>query len=107
VTDRCFYEFGPFRLDPSGRVLFRGAQAVPLPPKAGDVLVLLLQRAGDVVAKDELLKQVWHDAFVEDGSLTRTISVLRRILGEGRNGQQYIATVSRRGYRFAAQVTQA
>ena len=107
VTDRCFYEFGPFRLDPSGRVLFRGAQAVPLPPKAGDVLVLLLQRAGDVVAKDELLKQVWHDAFVEEGSLTRTISVLRRILGEGRNGQQYIATVSRRGYRFAAQVTQA
>ncbi len=107
MTDRCFYEFGPFRLDPSGRVLFRGAQAVPLPPKAGDVLVLLLQRAGDVVAKDELLKQVWHDAFVEDGSLTRTISVLRRILGEGRNGQQYIATVSRRGYRFAAQVTQA
>jgi TolB-like protein/Tfp pilus assembly protein PilF len=107
VTDRCFYEFGPFRLDPSGRVLFRGAQAVPLPPKAGEVLVLLLQRAGDVVAKDELLKQVWHDAFVEDGSLTRTISVLRRILGEGRNGQQYIATVSRRGYRFAAQVTQA
>ena len=107
MTDRCIYEFGPFRLDPSGRVLFRGAQAVPLPPKAGDVLVLLLQRAGDVVAKDELLKQVWHDAFVEDGSLTRTISVLRRILGEGRNGQQYIATVSRRGYRFAAQVTQA
>lgn len=107
MTDRCFYEFGPFRLDPSGRVLFRGVQAVPLPPKAGEVLVLLLQRAGDVVAKDELLKQVWHDAFVEDGSLTRTISVLRRILGEGRNGQQYIATVSRRGYRFAAQVTQA
>jgi len=107
VTDRCFYEFGPFRLDPSGRVLFRGAQAVPLPPKAGDVLVLLLQRAGDVVAKEELLKQVWHDAFVEDGSLTRTISVLRGILREGRNGQQYIATVSRRGYRFAAQVTQA
>jgi TolB-like protein/Tfp pilus assembly protein PilF len=107
VTDRCFYEFGPFRLDPSGRVLFRGAQAVPLPPKAGDVLVLLLQRAGDVVAKDELLKQVWHDAFVEDGSLTRTISVLRRILGGGRNGQRYIATVSRRGYRFAAQVRQA
>ena len=107
MTDRCFYEFGPFRLDPSGRVLFRGAQAVPLPPKAGDVLVLLLQRAGDVVAKDELLKQVWHDAFVEDGSLTRTISVLRRMLGEGRNGPHYIATVSRRGYRFAAQVTQA
>ena len=107
MPDRCFYEFGPFRLDPSGRVLFRGAQAVPLPPKAGDVLVLLLQRAGDVVAKDELLKQVWHDAFVEDGSLTRTISVLRGILGAGRNGQQYIATVSRRGYRFAAQVTQA
>ncbi len=107
MPDRCFYEFGPFRLDPSGRVLFRGAQAVPLPPKAGDVLVLLLQRAGDVVAKDELLKQVWHDAFVEDGSLTRTISVLRRILGAGRNGQRYIATVSRRGYRFAAPVTQA
>ena len=95
-----FYEFGRFRLDGTGRVLFRGDQAVPLSPKAADVLLLLVQNSGSVVEKKELLNRVWHDAFVEEDSLTRTISILRKLLEAGYGGQECIATVSKRGYRF-------
>ena len=71
------YEFGQFRLDAKGRILFRGDAPVPLPPKAVDTLILLATNAGAVLDKAEILKQVWQDAFVEEGSLTRTISLLR------------------------------
>jgi DNA-binding winged helix-turn-helix (wHTH) protein len=101
---RC-YEFGPFSLDTEGRLLFRKGKAIPLAPKIADTLVLLVENAGKVVEKEALLKQVWQDAFVEEGSLTRTISVLRKALGGGHQGQEYIATVSKRGYRFATPVT--
>lgn len=94
------YEFGRFRLDSTGRVLFRGEEAVPLSPKAADVLLLLVQNAGNVVDKKELLNRVWQDAVVEEGSLTRTISILRKVLEAGDDGQECIATVSKRGYRF-------
>lgn len=70
MADRRSYQFGRFRLDASGRVLYYGGQAVALPPKAADTLLLLLQRAGEVVEKEDLLKQVWRDSFVEEGSLT-------------------------------------
>jgi DNA-binding winged helix-turn-helix (wHTH) protein len=76
-----FYEFGRFRLDGTGRVLFRGDQAVPLSPKAADVLLLLVQNSGSVVEKKELLNRVWHDAFVEEDSLTRTILDPAQALG--------------------------
>ena len=101
-----FYEFGRFRLDGTGRVLFRGDQAVPLSPKAADVLLLLVQNPGSVVEKKELLNRVWHDAFVEEDSLTRTISILRKLLEAGYGGQECIATVSKRGYRFVVPVTE-
>lgn len=101
---RPLYEFGRFRLDGTGRVLLRGDEAVPLSPKAADVLLLLVQNAGSVVEKKELLKSVWQDTFVEEGSLTRTISVLRKALEPGDEGQQCIATVSKRGYRFVLPV---
>lgn len=101
-----YFEFGRFRLDPAGRVLYRGKQAVALPPKAVDVLLVLVQKAGTVVDKDELMKHVWRDAFVEEGSLTRTISVLRKTLDSG-DGEEYIATLSKRGYRFVAPVKEA
>ena len=101
---RRFYEFGRFRLDSTGRVLFRGDEAVPLSPKAADVLLLLVQNAGSVVEKKELLSRVWQDAFVEEGSLTRTISILRKVLRAGDDGQECIATVSKRGYRFVLPV---
>jgi TolB-like protein/Flp pilus assembly protein TadD len=99
-----FYEFGQFRLDGAGRVLFRGDEAVPLSPKAADVLLLLVQNAGSVVEKKELLDKVWQGAIVEEGSLTRTISILRKVLESGDDGQECIATVSKRGYRFALPV---
>jgi len=103
VAERSFYRFGRFRLDPTGRVLFRGDTAIRLPPKAADTLLLLLQNAGNVVDKQELLKRVWQDAFVEEGSLTRAISVLRKALQEA-GGREFISTVAKRGYRFAAPV---
>jgi len=101
-----FYESGRFRLDGTGRLLFRGDQAVPLSPKAADVLLLLVQNPGSVVEKKELLNRVWHDAFVEEDSLTRTISILRKLLEAGYGGQECIATVSKRGYRFVVPVTE-
>ncbi len=106
MANQCFYEFGRFRLDPAGRVLYRGDKAIPLSPKAADALLLLVQKAGNVVKKEELLKEVWQDAFVEEGSLTRTIFLLRKALADGSNGQEYIVTVSKRGYRFVAKVTE-
>ena len=92
VAQQRILEFGQFRLDASGRILFRGGRPVPLPPKAADVLVLLVQNAGKLVEKEELLTQVWRNTFVEEGSLTRTISILRKALGEDESGQDYIAT---------------
>lgn len=103
ASDR-FYQFGPFRLDAAGRLLFRQGKAVSLAPKVADTLLLLVENAGKVVEKEELLKRVWQDAFIEEGSLTRTISLLRKALGDGSEGQEYIATISKRGYRFAAPV---
>jgi len=104
MDGRRFYEFGRFRLDANSHMLFRGNAPVPLPPKAIDTLLMLVENAGTVVDKQEILKQVWKDAFVEEGSLTRTISLLRKALGE--KEQEYIATVSKRGYRFAADVAE-
>jgi|SRR5581483_11431000 len=98
---RRFYEFGRFRLDLTDRVLLRGTEAIPLPPKAAETLVFLVQHAGRVVEKHQLLKEVWKGAFVEEGSLTRTISILRKALDDDRHGQDFITTIPTRGYRFA------
>ena len=103
---RRFYQFGQFRLDATGRMLFRGSDPIPLPPKAVETLVLLVKNAGVVMDKEQILRQIWKDAFVEEGSLTRTISVLRKALERGENGQEYITTISKRGYRFVADVAQ-
>ena len=103
-AERRFYEFGRFRLDLTDRVLLRGDEAIPLPPKAADTLVFLVQNAGSVVDKHRLLKQVWRDAFVEEGSLTRTISILRKALDDGAHGREFISTIPTRGYRFATRM---
>jgi TolB-like protein/Flp pilus assembly protein TadD len=103
-VDRRFYEFGCFRLDAAGRVLYRGDQVIPLPPKAAETLLLLVQNAGNVVEKQDLLKNVWQDAFVEEGSLTRTISILRKSLKGGAHGKEFVSTIPKRGYRFATRV---
>ena len=103
-AERRLFEFGPFRLDPQERTLLREAEAIPLPPKLFDVLLVLVERSGRLVKKEELLRLVWKDAFVEEGSLTRSISRLRLMLGDGANGHRFIETVSKAGYRFVASV---
>ncbi len=99
-----FYEFGRFRLDASERVLWRDQEPVPLTPKVFDILLALVARSGHVVEKDDLMRRVWPDTFVEEGNLTQSVSLLRKALGETPAGPQFIETISRRGYRFVADV---
>jgi len=101
------FEFGPFRLDARKRVLWRGGRIVPLPPKALDLLVALVEQQGDVVRKQDLMQRVWPDTFVEEANLSVNVSALRKALGEQPGGRPYIETVPRRGYRFAAPGTPA
>jgi DNA-binding winged helix-turn-helix (wHTH) protein/TolB-like protein len=96
------YEFGRFRLKTAERVLLREGELVPLTPKVFDILVTLVEHGGQVVAKDDLMKRVWPNTYVEEGNLTQNISLLRKALGESPGGAQFIETVPRRGYRFVA-----
>jgi DNA-binding winged helix-turn-helix (wHTH) protein/TolB-like protein/Flp pilus assembly protein TadD len=102
-----FYEFGRFRLDAAERVLLRDSEFVPLTPKVFDILLALVERGGRIVEKDELMKRVWPDTFVEEGNLTQNVSVLRKALGESSGGPQFIETIPRRGYRFVGTVREA
>ncbi|HXD29948.1 MAG TPA: alpha/beta fold hydrolase [Pyrinomonadaceae bacterium] len=99
-----FYEFGPFRLDKVEQFLLRGNEVVPLTPKLYEILLVLVQNSGRLQPKDELMKSVWPDSHVEEGNLTRNISTLRKLLGEGSDDSKYIETVPKRGYRFVADV---
>ena len=103
---RHMYEFGPFRLIPEERQLLRDNQPVPLTPKCFDLLVVLVENTGHLIEKDQLLKRIWPDSFVEEANLSVNMSALRRALGEGPNEHQYVETVPRRGYRFVAGVTE-
>jgi eukaryotic-like serine/threonine-protein kinase len=98
------YQFGPFRVDPGQRLLFRDNQPVPLQPKAFDTLLALVQNSGKVVLKEDLIKAVWPDTFVEESNLTQNIFVLRKILEDTAGQRRYIVTVPGRGYRFAQDV---
>src|SRR5262245_49891655 len=102
-TKQCIWEFGPFRLDETERLLLRAGEPVGLTPKVFDTLVALLERSGRLVEKDELMARLWPDTFVDEGALTRNISDLRKALG----GERYIETVPKRGYRFVAPVREA
>src|SRR5215216_2827660 len=104
---RHFYDFGRFRVNVAERVLLRERDVVPLTPKVFEILLTLVQNSGQVISKDDLMKRVWPDTFVEEGNLTQNISLLRKALGEGQNGHQYIETIARRGYRFIAPVSEA
>ncbi len=97
------YEFGPFRLEPAERKLLRGNDVVVLTPKAFDTLVLLVRNSGRLIEKDELIRMLWPDTFVEEGTLTNHISLLRKALGEE---PAFIETVPKRGYRFVGAVRQ-
>src|SRR5215470_1488208 len=98
------YEFGPYQLDPGKRILTRDGEGIPLTPKATEILIVLVTHAGQLVEKDELLKEVWPDTFVEEANLSQNIFLLRRALRDDRAEPRYIETVARRGYRFLAVV---
>lgn len=102
--DQHFYEFGPFRLIPEESLLLREGRPVGLAPKDFEVLDALVRRAGSLVGKDQLLKEVWPDSFVEEANLSRHVYALRRALGEDPEGRACIETVPKRGYRFTANV---
>ncbi len=99
------HEFGLFRLDSAERLLLREGQPVSLTPKAFDLLVYLVDHAGRLVTKQALMSALWPDSFVEEANLTFTVSALRKALGDGQDGEQFIQTVPTRGYRFVAPVT--
>ena len=96
------YEFGPFRIDTVNRLLLRDGEPVPLKAKAVETLLVLVESNGQVLEKDDLMKALWPDSFVEEANLTQNIYMLRKALGVN----SYIETVPRRGYRFTAQVRQ-
>src|ERR1051325_2478364 len=98
------YSFGPYLLDVPSRALLRDGESLALTSKVFDTLLALVRNRDRVVAKDELLQLVWPDAFVSEDSLTPSVSVLRRTLGDRSVQPQFIATVPRRGYRFVAAV---
>ncbi|MGE0129537.1 MAG: winged helix-turn-helix domain-containing protein [Blastocatellales bacterium] len=99
-----FYEFDRFRIDVTERVLMSEGEIVPLTQKAFEVLLALVNRRGGIVSKEELMEKVWPDTFVEESNLAQNIYTLRKALGQTPDGEGYIATVPRRGYRFAAEV---
>ena len=96
------YQFGPFRIDTAERLLHRGGEVVSLPPKVVLTLLVLVENGGRMVPKDDLIKAVWPDTFVEEGALARNISLLRKTLGDTGENPVYIETVPKRGYRFIA-----
>ena len=104
MGEKRFYEFGPFRLDPTERRLLRDDQPVAITPKCFDLLVILVENSGHLLEKDELLERLWPNQFVEETNLSFNISSLRKTLGGGQNGQRFIETVPKKGFRFVAHV---
>ena len=102
------YEFGaadaPYRLEIANRTLFRGGEFLPLTPKMAETLLLLLEYAGRVVTKEQLLERVWPGVVVEEGGIANNISALRKLLNADFGEDGPIATIARRGYRFTAEV---
>lgn len=99
-----FYEFGPFRVDAGRQLLLRDGQPVSLTPKTFQTLLVLLQHSEQMVSKDELMKKLWPETFVEESNLTYHISMLRKALGESPQDHRYLVTMPGRGYCFAEKV---
>ena len=100
------YEFGPFRADTLRRLLVREGEPVPLTSRAFETLLVLIRNRDRVLDKEELLKTIWPDSFVEEANLAQNVSAVRKALGEVPGEHRYIATVPGRGYRFVADVKQ-
>jgi DNA-binding winged helix-turn-helix (wHTH) protein/predicted Zn-dependent protease len=98
------YEFGPFRVDPQKELLLRSGESIPLTPKTFQILLVLIRHNTQLVTKDDLMKTVWPDTFVEESNLSRNVFMLRKALGETAQDRQYIITVPGQGYRLAENV---
>src|ERR1700723_2473657 len=104
MTTNGIFQFGEFQIEAHARTLRREKAIVALNFRAFDVLLYFVQNPGKVLTRDELLKNVWADAFVDESSLAQSISVLRRALDEKPGDNSYIATLPGRGYQFVAPV---
>jgi len=102
AAGECAISFGPFRLFPAKRLLLQGNTPVRLGSRAFDILIALVEHAGEVVSKDQLMARVWPNTFVEEGNLKFQVSGLRRTLGDGHGGNRYLVTTPGRGYSFVA-----
>lgn len=106
LKTKVVYEFSGFRLDPSQRLLLHEGKPIALTPKAFELLVSLLENSGRLLGKDELMRMLWPDSFVEEANLTVNISAVRKALGDSQDGQQFIETVPKHGYRFIATIAE-
>ncbi len=106
LQGKHFYEFGPFQLDAEKRVLWCASEPVALPPKVTETLLVMVRNHGELVEKEELMKAVWPDTFVEEANLAVHVSTLRKLFEERANGEPFIETIPRRGYRFVAAVVE-
>src|SRR5271170_5299898 len=98
------YEFGPFRVNPEKEILLRAGEPIQLTPKTFQILLVLVRHSNEVVTKEDLMKTVWPDTFVEEANLSRNIFMLRKALGERPQDHRYVVTVPGRGYRLAETV---
>jgi DNA-binding winged helix-turn-helix (wHTH) protein len=101
------FSFGPFHLIPVQRLLLEAGKPLRLGSRALDILIALVGRRGEQVSKEELMARVWPKIFVEPANLTVHVAALRRVLGDGRNGNRYLVNIPGRGYRFVAPVSVA
>ena len=106
LETKPLYEFGRFRFDPGDHLLLSSGDPVSLAPKAFEILLVLVQNGNRLTSKEMLMNKVWPDSFVEEANLTVNISALRKVLGETPDGQHYIETVPKKGYRFVVPVTE-
>src|SRR5215470_6327967 len=104
LTQRRIYEFDDFRVDTGQFLLMRAGQSTAITPTVFKILLTLLEQAGQIVSKDEMIKCVWPDSFVEEGNLNRNVSTLRKALQERPCDHRYIETIPKTGYRFVAPV---
>jgi len=104
TSPKVFYEFGSFRVDPEKGVLLRDNEPVAITPKTFETLLILVRHSREVVSKDDLMKELWPDSFVEEANLSQNIFVLRKALGETPEDRRFIVTLPGKGYRFVAEV---
>ncbi|MGE0131811.1 MAG: winged helix-turn-helix domain-containing tetratricopeptide repeat protein [Blastocatellales bacterium] len=104
---KVYYSFGSFRVDPHRRTLWRDGKVVALAPKAFDMLLMMLENEGQVLEKQQLMDHLWPGSIVEEANLSQTVYLLRRALAEGSDERQYIETIPKRGYRFAAEIVES